>query len=164
MKPVLLVIDVQNEYFASAGGAFPQWQADETAGRIAARIRQAEADGWPVIGVRHFLPDGAPRFQRGTEGAENHASVAALLADKPEIEKMHADSFLNTGLSALLADLGATDLFLCGIMTQNCVTHTAISPQAAGYRITVLSDCCTAPSELVHAVALNALQDRVNVA
>ena len=36
MKTALLVIDVQNEYFA--GGKFPQENADETAQKIAARF------------------------------------------------------------------------------------------------------------------------------
>ncbi|QEY23140.1 isochorismatase family protein [Neisseria animalis] len=163
MKAALIVVDVQNEYFQSAGGAFPQWQADETAEKIAGRIRQAEAGGWLVVGVRHFMPDGAPMFQRGTNGVENHASVAALLADKPEIQKAHADSFLNTDLASLLAKHSITDLFVCGIMTQNCVTHTAISPQASAYTVNVFADCCTAPSELVHVIALDALKDRVAV-
>ncbi|ASK28572.1 cysteine hydrolase family protein [Neisseria chenwenguii] len=164
MKPALIVIDVQNEYFGSAGGAFPQWQADETAARIAARIRQAKADGWTVIAIQHISPDDGSVFQRGTHGAALHESVASLLDDCPLVEKAHADSFLNTDLKAVLQERGIEELVLCGIMTQNCITHTAVSPQAGAYKVSVLADCCTAPSEIVHLVALRALADRVVVA
>ena len=44
--------------------------------------------------------------------------------------------------------------------TQNCVTHTALSPLAKGYKIRVLSSLCTAPTELIHGIALEALKDR----
>ena len=39
MTQALLVIDVQNEYFAGANGAFPQENADETAAKIPLNFR-----------------------------------------------------------------------------------------------------------------------------
>ncbi|WP_373699662.1 isochorismatase family protein [Neisseria dentiae] len=159
MTHALLVIDVQNEYFAGANGAFPQENADETAAKIAEHIRRVQ-DKQLVIGVQHFTPAGAPLFARGSHGAALHESVAGLLADKPLVEKEHADSFLNTGLNEILAKHGVTHIDICGIMTQNCVTHTALSPDTAPYHVRVLSDLCTAPTALIHALALNALRDR----
>lgn len=160
MKSALLVIDVQNEYFAGANGLFPQENADETAAKIAAHIQTAQNAGQLIVAVQHISPDGAKLFQRGTPNAAFHASVAALLADKPLVEKAHADSFLNTCLAEILEKNNITALDICGIMTQNCVTHTALSPFAADYKIRVLSDLCTAPTALIHAVAVRALQDR----
>ncbi len=43
MKNALIVIDVQNDYFA--GGVWPQFQAAETAARIADCVRAADAAG-----------------------------------------------------------------------------------------------------------------------
>jgi nicotinamidase-related amidase len=54
-----------------------------------------------------------------------------------------------------------TELLVCGMMTQNCVTHTAISKSAEKYTVTVLSDCCTTVSEMLHHIALHALSTRV---
>lgn len=161
MTNALLVIDVQNEYFAGANGAFPQENADETAAKIAAHIRRVQ-DEQLVIGIQHLTPADAPLFARGSHGAALHSSVAGLLADKPLVQKAHADSFLNTDLNEILAKHGVTHIDVCGIMTQNCVTHTALSPDAAPYHVRVLSDLCTAPTVLIHAIALNALQDRSN--
>ncbi|HET7775985.1 MAG TPA: isochorismatase family protein, partial [Azospira sp.] len=55
------------------------------------------------------------------------------------------------------------ELWLCGMMTQNCVTHTAISRAAEKYPVTVLKDCCTTVSEMIHRIALGALAVRVAV-
>ena len=163
MTTAILVIDVQNEYFANANGAFPQENAEAATTNIIERIKKAEADGQLVIAVQHFSPEGFPMFKRGTHGAELHASVAELLADKPLVEKMHADSFLNTNLAEILTKHKINSIDICGIMTQNCVTHTAISPAAAPYKIRVLGDSCAAPTELIHQIALIALADRVEV-
>ena len=35
------------------------------------------------------------------------------------------------------------ELLICGMMTQNGVTHTAISKAAEKYRVAILTDCCT---------------------
>ena len=49
------------------------------------------------------------------------------------------------------------------MMTQNCVTHTAISKAAEKYAVTVLTDCCTTVSEILHLIALHALSTRVKL-
>lgn len=161
MKTALLVIDVQNEYFA--GGKFPQENADETAQKIAAEIRSAQTDGRLVVGVRHVSPEGAALFARGSHGADLHTSVADLLSDKPLVQKAHADCFLETDLAEILTRHGIEALDICGMMTQNCVTHTALSPVAAAYRVRVLGGLCAAPSVLIHQIALRALADRTAV-
>lgn len=77
------------------------------------------------------------------------------------VEKQHADSFLNTTLSDVLRAQNIRELVVCGMMTQNCVTHTALSPAASDYSVRVLSDACSAPDAMVHGIALRALSDRV---
>ena len=52
-------------------------------------------------------------------------------------------------------------MLICGMMTQNCVTHTAISKAAEPYSVKVLSDCCTTVSQMIHLIALSALSTRV---
>lgn len=160
MKTALLIIDVQNEYFGSANGKFAQFNADEIGKNIAAYAKTAEEKGNLVIAVQHLMPENAPLFANGSHGAALHSSVAEILADKPLVQKAHADSFLNTNLIQILQDNGIEQVDICGIMTQNCVTHTALSPLAKDYKIRVLSNLCTAPTELIHVIALGALKDR----
>jgi nicotinamidase-related amidase len=49
------------------------------------------------------------------------------------------------------------------MMTQNCVTHTAISKQAEKYKTAIIQDCCTTVSQMLHLIALNAVSTRMNL-
>lgn len=162
MSKVLLVIDVQNDYFP--GGQFPLWNADATLESVCGAMERARAQGVPVVLVQH-VADGsrgpAPFFNEGTDGVEVHPRVRAAAPDAPVVVKAFADGFVKTTLEETLAGLGATELLVCGMMTQNCVTHTAISRSAERYRVTVLPDCCTTVSEILHQIALHALSTRV---
>ena len=77
--------------------------------------------------------------------------------------KEFADSFEKTTFEETLAKLGTNDLLVCGMMTQNCVTHTAISKAAEKYSVSVLVDCCTTVDEMIHNIALHALSTRVKL-
>ena len=162
MKKALLVIDVQNDYFP--GGRYPLWNAVSTLVNIERAIGAAKAKGWPVILVRHVAdPERgiAPFFNRDSEGAEIHPRILESAPDAPVIVKGYADAFLKTALEQVLAGLGVTDLLVCGMMTQNCVTHTAISKSAEKYGVRILPDCCTTVDAMIHGIALNAVSTRV---
>lgn len=47
------------------------------------------------------------------------------------------------------------------MMTQNCVTHTAISKKAEKYKVSIIEDCCTTTDAMIHIIALNAASPRV---
>lgn len=165
MGKALVVIDVQNDYFP--GGKFPLWNTEETLANIVTAIRLATEKEIPVILIQHIADASrgpAPFFNQRTEGVELHQSVRGAAADAPLVVKSFADSFHQTMLEETLAGLGVTELLLCGMMTQNCVTHTAISKAAEKYRITVLTDCCTTVDRMIHLIALNALSIRVALA
>lgn len=161
MKPALIVIDIQNDYFP--GGAFPLWAPEETLARCQQAIARAHTLNMPVILVQHIANGPAPFFNRGTTGVQLHAEILAAAPNAPVIVKTHADSFINTTLEATLKALDIDQLLICGMMTQNCVTHTAISRQADKYAIRVIADCCTTVSQMIHNIALNALSSRVEV-
>ncbi|MCG6438103.1 isochorismatase family protein, partial [Vibrio parahaemolyticus] len=103
----------------------------------------------------------APFFKAGSEGVNLHSALIAKATASVVVEKQHADSFLNTTLSDVLRAQNIRELVVCGMMTQNCVTHTALSPAASDYSVRVLSDACSAPDAMVHGIALRALSDRV---
>ena len=65
--------------------------------------------------------------------------------------------------NTVLAAAGVSDIYLCGMMTQNCITHTALSPDAAAWRVHIIADACTAPDARIHAVAARALSARLDV-
>ena len=167
-KSALIVIDLQNDYFP--GGLFPLWNTEGTLRNIVAAIGKARALGIPVIHVQHVANAAnaanaakgiAPFFNAGTPGVDIHPEVLAAAPDAPVVVKEYADSFHGTTLEQVLSGLGVEELLVCGMMTQNCVTHTAIAKGAEKYKVTVLTDCSTTVNEMLHLIALNALSTRV---
>ncbi len=155
----LIVIDLQNDYFPA--GAYPQYQAEQVLAHTLSAIDIAQQRGWPVVLVQHVGGAEAPFFKTGSDGVKLHSALLAQAPASVVVEKQHADSFLNTTLSDVLRAQNIRELVVCGMMTQNCVTHTALSPAASDYSVRVLSDACSAPDALVHGIALRALSDRV---
>lgn len=164
MKKALLLIDLQNDYFP--GGKFPLWNTDAVLTNIEQAIKTARAKDIPLIHIQHIAnPEMglAPFFNKGTDGAKIHPRVLAAAPDAPVVVKEHADSFVGTELEETLSALGVDELLVCGMMTQNCVTHTAISKSAEKYRVSILPDCCTTVDEMLHNIALHAVSTRVSL-
>lgn len=161
MSTALLLIDLQNDYFE--GGRYPLWDADATLAAAVAEADAARARGEPVVLVQHVAGPGAPFFEPGTAGVALHRRLLAAMPDAPVVVKRHADAFVHTGLEAVLALHGVDRLRIGGMMTQHCVTHTALSRAADRYRVEVLAHCATTVDAMIHRIALTALADRVAV-
>ncbi|PSV44380.1 cysteine hydrolase family protein [Photobacterium indicum] len=161
-KKALLVIDLQNDYFPK--GKFPLWNTELTLSNIKAAIEKANAQNIAVIHIKHeAAPEKgiAPFFNQGSEGVEIHPEIMAVAPNSEVIVKTYADSFEQTNLEEALQKQGIEELLICGMMTQNCVTHTAISKAAEKYSVSVLMDCCTTVDEIIHKIALNAVSTRI---
>lgn len=158
MKKALIVIDIQNDYFP--GGAFTLENADEACKAAVETIEQAKRDGWLVVGVQHVGAADAPFFKPDTEGVKTHSAIAAALGDAPMVVKTQADSFFKTNLEQIVRDAGITDLYLTGMMTQHCITHTALSPQAQGMKVHIIAKGCAAPAQALSDLALQGLSAR----
>ena len=164
MSTALLVIDLQNDYFPS--GHFPLWNAEATLAHIETAIAKANAQHIPVIHIQHIANPAngiSPFFNEGTDGVRIHPRILAAAPDAPVVVKQYADSFIDTTLEDTLSALGVTELLVCGMMTQNCVTHTAISKSAEKYTVSIVADCCTTVDEMIHGIALPAVSTRIPV-
>jgi len=163
MTKALIVIDIQNDYFDN--GRFPLWNTNSVLENIENAIRKANDKKIPVILIQHAANSkaGALFFNEGTGGADIHPKILKISPQAPIIKKNFADSFFNTNLEETLSKLKATELLICGMMTQNCVTHTAISKSAEKYKVSVLTDCCTTVNEIIHKMALTALSTRITL-
>ncbi len=157
MKRALIIIDIQNDYFTD--GALPLFEAEACEARILTAIAAAQKAGDRIILVQHVSASGL--FAAENPGTAIRANLLRAAQDAPIVVKSYADAFQETELDQHLA--GATNLLICGMMTQNCVVFTAMSRAADPYQVTVLKDLCTAPSQIVHAVALSALASKLDV-
>lgn len=163
-KQALLIIDPQNDYFAD--GKFPLWNTDTVLRNIESAIAKARAKNIPVILIQHIADSStglAPFFNAGTTGVDIHPRITAAAPDAVIVTKVFADGFYKTTLEDTLSELAIEELLISGMMTQNCVTHTALSPSAAKYNVKILGDATTTVSEIIHLIALHALAPRVEI-
>jgi nicotinamidase-related amidase len=161
-QTALVVIDVQNDYFE--GGLFPLWNTQNALEKTLEAMTFALDKGMPIILVQHVanpVEGGAPFFNAASHGVDLHPQVKALAPEAPVVVKHFADSFEQTNLEELLSSLNIEKLLLCGMMTQHCVTHTAISASAEKYVVDVIGEACTTREALLHHIALSALSRRV---
>ncbi len=119
MKPALLVIDVQKQFF----GRSPV--TDESLNRAIGFINEAIAffrrQGLPVICVQHV--DEADGLLPGTPGFDLPEHLA-VLPDDPHLQKTYNNAFNKTPLAQILRELGADTPIICGYMAENCVLST----------------------------------------
>lgn len=164
MNRALLIIDLQNDYFE--GGKFPLWNTEKTLENIEKAIELAKENNVHIIHVQHIADPSlglAPFFNEGTKGAEIHPRILKAAPNARVVVKSYADGFYQTDLEKVLSEIGATELLVCGMMTQNCVTHTAISKSAEKYDVKILNDCCTTINEPIHLIGLHAVSTRVDL-
>lgn len=157
----LLVIDIQNDYFP--GGKFPLEGAEEALVHALHAIHEARQSGARIIPVQHVAPEGAPFLVEGSNGSALHPAIASATEGDRLITKREADSFIGTGLDELLQKMGVKELQVSGMLTQHCVTHTALSPDAQRYTISIHGEACAAPTRQLSALALSGLQARFSI-
>ncbi|WOO89169.1 isochorismatase family protein [Mollicutes bacterium LVI A0078] len=153
MKNALFVIDIQNEY--SPKGGLPVLNFEH----IISSINQIDTDKYDlVISVRHVNETGLFSNNWNISYPNNYK-----LNYDYEIIKQTADSFDVKNLAILLSETNIDSIDICGMMTQNCVTYTALSASQLGFEVRVLSDFCTTIDQTVNTIALRALQTKVTV-
>ena len=128
----LVVIDVQNEYFAGPMEIrYPP--RDESLANIVQAIDAAGQASIPVVIVQHGLPESAPIFAVGSAGWELHPDIEAKV--KPEykrINKQYASVFDGTDFADWVKEHDIDTVTLTGFMTNNCVLGTAEGAEPHG--------------------------------
>lgn len=137
MKRALLVIDVQNEYFA---GKMKITYPDGSFNNILKAIDAANKNDIPVILIRHgALQQEADVFATGSKGWNIHEDVLRK-RHVCIIDKNLPGSFTGTNLEECLKKMEITTVVICGYMTQMCCDTTARQAVHLGYSVEFLSD------------------------
>lgn len=140
MNPVLLLIDIQNDYFR--GGAMELYGAEEAAAQASRLLDHFRKRNWPRIHIRHEnLRPGASFFLPGTSGADLHASVLPI-AGEEILLKHFPNSFRETRLLDLLREYEAGPLIVAGMMTHMCVEAGVWAAFDHGFEVWVAEDAC----------------------
>jgi len=141
----LLLIDLQNDYYPTyAGAKCPLSGAELAASNAAMLLTEFRKQGLPVIHVRHEFPsDDAPFFLPGSEGAKIHVSVAPIKGEAV-ILKHQINSFRDTELQKVLAELNVGKLIIVGAMSHVCIDAVTRAAVDFGYECHVAHDACAA--------------------
>jgi len=154
---VLLVVDAQNDF---VDGALAVPGAARILPAIEECVAQFERLGLPVVATRDWHPPSHCSFrERGgswpahcvqaTRGAALAGSLA-LRAHLPVVSKGTDpgkdaySGFDATRLDAMLHELGARRLFVCGLATDYCVRATVLDALRLRYEVFVVNDAIAA--------------------
>jgi nicotinamidase-related amidase len=141
---VLIVVDVQEAIDDPRFGARNNIGAETN---IAALIAAWRVEKLPLVHVRHDSVEvGSPYAPDGP--GHRFKPCAAPLEGETVIGKNANSAFVGTGLEALLDDIGATTLVICGVLTPNSVEATARHAGNLGYQVFVVGDACWAVDKI----------------
>ena len=128
----VLVIDVQNGVVGEA------YERDAVVANVGTVVEKARAAEVPVVWVQH-------ESENLAQGSEEWKIVPELTPEEsePRVEKSYPDSFEETTLEPLLADLGVGRLVVVGAQTDECVRSTLHGALVRGYDATLVSDAHT---------------------
>lgn len=118
MKPALLVIDVQKQFYRDETTARSLSEAVEY---INAAIDLFRPKGLPIVFIQH--KNEASGLIPGDEGFDLPDALRALPSDR-RIVKTRGNSFAGTGLAEDLRTMGADALILTGYCAEYCVLST----------------------------------------
>jgi len=140
MKPTLLIIDIQNDYFPE--GKMELVKMDAAAGNAQKLLSYFRINNLPIVFIQHLATKpNANFFIPGTSGAEIHDSICPLDHEKVII-KNFPNSFRNTNLHQYLKALDSSDLVICGAMSHMCIDTTTRAAADLGYSCTLIFDAC----------------------
>ncbi len=119
MKPALLVIDVQKEFYKSSAQTAQSLR--DAVEYINAAIELFRSQQLPVFCIQHM--DEKDKFVPGSEGFELPDELKILPSD-PHIHKTYSNSFNKTSLQGDLHDLGIDTVIITGFCAEYCVLST----------------------------------------
>ncbi|MBN3764058.1 cysteine hydrolase [Burkholderia sp. Ac-20365] len=164
-KQALIVVDIQNDYFA--GGKWILDGVDSAADNARKIIDSARANGDLIVHIRHeTLSKDAAFFVPDTDGAQLHPKTANLPGELV-IVKHHMNPFRETDLKKVLDAQGIDTVVAVGNMSHMCIDAVTRAAVDFGYSTTVIHDACAThalefngvnvPSVQVHAAFMAAL-------
>jgi nicotinamidase-related amidase len=119
MKPALLVIDIQKEFFKDDEGTIQSLKS--ALAYINAAIALFRQKNLPVISIQHI--DEAEGLAPGNAGFDLPDDLNVLSSDL-HIHKRYGNAFVKTGLAENLRNLGADPIILSGYCAEYCVLST----------------------------------------
>lgn len=140
INQLLLLIDIQNDYFPGGNMELHQMEAaTDKASQLLALFRNRNL---PVVHVQHLsVRPNATFFIPGTQGVDIHPSVLPLYGETI-VQKNFPNSFRQTNLQDVLQSQQINELVICGAMSHMCIDTTTRAACDLGYQVTLIHDAC----------------------
>ncbi len=166
MRPVVLFVDLQNDFLEAAGLEPPAAEIVRKAARLLEEARRLRlrvvhavttADPEAGGGMPHWKALGIRRCVRGTRG---HATPPELTprAGEPVASKTFFSAFSSPGLLSALGD--ADTVVMAGVHLHGCVRATALDAYAHGLEVWIAEDAVGSDDPLHAAVTRRYLEGR----
>jgi nicotinamidase-related amidase len=138
-RATLILIDVQQAFDdAERWGQRNNPDAEANIGRLLAAWRET---GRPVIHIHHRNTVPGQQFSTDQPGFTVKPE-AAPLPSEPVIYKTVNSAFIGTDLESRLRADGVTDVVICGITTDHCVSTTTRMAGNLGFSVFLVGDAC----------------------
>jgi nicotinamidase-related amidase len=131
-QAALVIIDMQNGVVVDA------FERERVIANISTLVAKARSEDVPVVWVQHS----DEQMPIGSEGWQYVAELERLDSE-PLVHKTYGDSFEDTELEEVLAELGVGRLVVTGAQTEACVRSTLHGALVRGYDATLVADAHT---------------------
>jgi nicotinamidase-related amidase len=140
MKPALIIVDMQNDYFP--GGKMELTGIEEAAKNARRALERFRAKNLPIFHIQHLSARaGATFFLPNTDGVKIHENMAPRKGEHL-IQKHFPNSFRDTSLNEQIRSLRVEKVVICGAMTHMCIDTTVRAACDLGFRCLLISDAC----------------------
>lgn len=170
MKKALVIVDMQNAFFANDSLSNVQDALVMTSNRL---ISSARAMGCPVFALRtvhdpvrttwtlNMLDDDEGYLFKGDSGA---AYVSGLdSTGVVEIIKTRDSGFWKTNLLSQLRRRRVEAVVLCGVSTHTCIAATASDAYSANLRVELVADAIASHDPRFHDATFDLLQQEYRI-
>ncbi len=169
MKPALLIIDMQNDFFKKVRLVEHKENLIKKINELAGFARQHSV---PVIWIRQVLkadlsdaPLGIKKQGKrivieDTKGSQFLDGLDMQSTDIEVIKKRYS-GFFQTNLSTVLQNHGVDTLIIAGINTHACVRMTAIDGYQNDYEVIIAEDCVDSYDQRHHDITMKYFQPTI---
>ncbi|MFH1075012.1 MAG: isochorismatase family cysteine hydrolase [Candidatus Firestonebacteria bacterium] len=153
-KTALIVVDVQRAATNKEDRLkFGYNRCGDCIMNINRLIAYGQRMGWDIIYVAHSTPWYYPihaaftgfMFMKGSANVRFDERLQVIGSNR--FEKTVGSALTNGKLKKLLKKNGIEKVMVCGFAADTCVSSTARSALARGYKVTVVSDSCIARTD-----------------
>jgi nicotinamidase-related amidase len=154
MKPALLLVDIQQDYFPN--GRMECIGAVEAAQAAKGLLDHFRKQNLPIVHVQHIAArPNAAFLLPNTEGINFFESVKPL-PDERVIKKHFPNSFRDTDLEEYLHSHDIRELVICGMMSHMCIDTTVRAAFDKGYTCLVAHDACATRNMVFNGIEIPA--------